>query len=73
MVNGLKEHDLYHEHRIKVGSPTCLSIVPVEKREARIKAAEKKGLRREERRSAKTRRSKDGTWTKKNNAYPLSL
>ncbi len=43
-------------------------MTKVEKREARIKAAEKKRFRREERRSAKTRRSKDGTWTKKNNA-----
>ena len=43
-------------------------MTKVEKREARIKAAEKKRLRREERRSAKTRRSKDGTWTKKNNS-----
>ena len=43
-------------------------MTKVEKREARIKAAEKKRLRREERRSAKTRRSKDGTWTKHNTA-----
>ena len=34
----------------------------------KIRAAEKKRLRREERRSARTRRSKDGTWTKKNSA-----
>ncbi|EQD74984.1 IS5 inactivated transposase, partial [mine drainage metagenome] len=39
-----------------------------EKKTARIKAAEKKRLRRDERRSADTRRSKDGTWAKKNNA-----
>ena len=37
-----------------------------EKRQARIRNAEKKRLRREERRDGKTRRSKDGTWTKKN-------
>ncbi|EQD55073.1 transposase IS4 family protein, partial [mine drainage metagenome] len=36
-----------------------------EKRDAKIRSAENKRLRREERRSAKTRRSKDGTWVKK--------
>jgi len=39
-----------------------------EKRQARIRKAEKKRIRREERKDGKTRRSKDGTWTKKNNA-----
>jgi IS5 family transposase len=43
-------------------------MTKAEKKEAKIRAAEKKRLRREERRSAKTRRSKDGTWTKKNSA-----
>ena len=37
-----------------------------EKRQAKIRNAEKKRLTREERRDGKTRRSKDGTWTKKN-------
>ena len=37
------------------------------KREEKVKAAEKKRLRREERRTAKTRRSKDGTHAKKGN------
>ena len=37
-----------------------------EKKTARIKAAEKKRMRREERKNGKTRRSKDGTWAKKN-------
>nr|WP_298409045.1 transposase [Ferroplasma sp.] len=40
----------------------------VGKREAKIRTSEKKRLRREERRSARTRRSKNGTWTKKNSA-----
>ena len=43
-----------------------------ERKAAKIRASEKKSLRREERRSAKTRRSKDGTWTKKNSA-PLFI
>ncbi len=37
-----------------------------EKRQAKIRNIEKKRLRREERKYGKTRRSKDGTWTKKN-------
>ncbi len=37
------------------------------KREAGVRAAEKKRIRREERKNAKTRRSKDGTWAKKGN------
>ena len=39
-----------------------------EKKAARIKAAENKRLRREERKDGKARRSKDGTWSKKNSA-----
>ena len=39
-----------------------------EKRQAKIRNAEKKRLRREERKDGKTGRSKDGTWTKKNSA-----
>jgi len=39
-----------------------------EKRQARKRKAEKKRMRREERKDGKTRRSKDGTWTEKNNA-----
>ena len=39
-----------------------------EKKAARIKAAEKKRMRREERKDGKARRSKDGTWSKKNSA-----
>ncbi|BAB60578.1 hypothetical protein [Thermoplasma volcanium GSS1] len=35
------------------------------KREAKIRVAEKKRIRRDERRNAKTRRFKDGTWAKK--------
>ena len=37
------------------------------KREAKIRAAEKRRIRRDERRNAETRRSKDGTWAKKGN------
>lgn len=37
------------------------------KKEAKIRAAEKKRIRRDERKSARTRRSKDGTWAKKGN------
>ena len=39
-----------------------------EKKAARIKAKEKKRMRMEESRNAKTRRSKEGTWTRKNSA-----
>ena len=41
-------------------------ITKEEKRQAKIRNIEKKRLRREERKYGKTRRSKDGTWTKKN-------
>lgn len=37
------------------------------KKESKIRAGEKKRIRRDERRNAKTRRSKDGTWAKKGN------
>jgi len=39
-----------------------------EKRQARIRKAEKNRMRREERNDGKIRISKDGTWPKKNNA-----
>ena len=39
-----------------------------EKRQAKIRSAEKKRMRREERKDGKTRRSRDGTWTRKNSA-----
>ena len=39
-----------------------------ERKAAKIRAAEKKRERRDERKYSKTRRSKDGTWTKKNSA-----
>jgi len=39
-----------------------------EKKQVRIRNAEKKGLRRDKHRNAKTRRSKDSTWAKKNSA-----
>lgn len=42
-----------------------------EKRQAKIMNIEKKRLRREERKYAKTRRTKDGTWTKKNSVSHL--
>ena len=41
-------------------------ITKEEKKQAKTKAAEKKRERRTERKQGKTRRSKDGTWTKKN-------
>ena len=37
-----------------------------EKEQAKIRNAERKRMRRDERRNAKTRRPRDGTWTKKN-------
>ena len=47
---------------------TLKKMTKEEKRQSRIRNAERKRMRREERRYGKTRRSKDGTWTKKNNA-----
>jgi IS5 family transposase len=47
-------------------SSTRKRMTKEEKKQARIMGAEKKRIRRDERRNAKTRRSKDGTWTKKN-------
>ena len=38
-----------------------------EKRQAKIRNSERKRMRREERKDGKTRRSRDGTWVKKNN------
>ena len=47
-------------------SDTKKRMTKEEKRQAKIRNAGKKRLRREERKDANTRRSKDGTWTKKN-------
>ena len=47
-------------------SATKKRMTKEEKRQAKIRNAGKKRLRREERKDANTRRSKDGTWTKKN-------
>jgi IS5 family transposase len=47
-------------------SSTRKRMTREEKRQARIRNAEKKRIRREDRRNAKTGRSKDGTWAKKN-------
>ncbi len=57
------------EEMTKVGAASTTTekrITRDERKDARIKAAEKKRLRKEERRNAKTRRSNDGNWTKKN-------
>ena len=48
-----------HQQRQRKGSPK------EEKRQAKIRNIEKNRMRREERKDGKTRRSKDGTWAKK--------
>ena len=41
-----------------------------ERRQAKVRAAENKRIKRDERKYSKTRRSKDGTWSKRGNIIP---